>query len=89
LAHRAGEAGSLTPQNPQEAPVVLDWLAQNGCVVQQVTGIRCLHDYLYPGVKMAPDTLLSLERELGRQAPYKWLGRYIHVIATMPGAHSG
>lgn len=77
----AGEAGSLTPLNPQSAPEVLAWLQQNGLDVVQVTGIRCLHDYLYPGVKIEPDTLLSLERDLGRQEPYKWLGRYIHVIA--------
>jgi S-adenosylmethionine-dependent methyltransferase len=77
----AGEPGSLTPLNPQSAPEVLAWLQQNGLDVMQVTGIRCLHDYLYPGVKIEPDTLLSLERDLGRQDPYKWLGRYIHVIA--------
>ncbi len=77
----AGEAGSLTPQSPQSAPAVLAWLQQNRLDVVQVTGIRCLHDYLYPGVKIEPDTLLSLERELGQQEPYKWLGRYIHVIA--------
>ena len=78
----AGEQGSLTPQKPQSAPEVLAWLQENKLDVTQVTGIRCLHDYLHPGVKIEPDTLLSLERELGRQEPYKWLGRYIHVIAV-------
>jgi S-adenosylmethionine-dependent methyltransferase len=53
--------------------------------VVQVTGVRCLHDYLFPSVKIAADTLLELERELGRQEPYKWLGRYIHVIARKTG----
>ncbi len=77
----AGEPGSLTPQNPQSAPEVLAWLEQHHLGVKQVTGIRCLNDYLFPGVKIPPDTLLELERELGRQEPYKWLGRYIHVIA--------
>lgn len=80
-ADKAGEAGSLTPISPQSAPQVLAWLAEQGMTVTQVTGVRCLHDYLFPGVKIAPDTLLKLERELGRQEPYKWLGRYIHVIA--------
>lgn len=80
-ADKAGEAGSLTPISPQSAPQVLAWLAEQGMTVTQVTGVRCLHDYLFPGVKIAPDTLLELERELGRQEPYKWLGRYIHVIA--------
>ncbi len=76
-----GERGSLTPISPQSAPEVLAWLAQQGMDVLQVTGIRCLHDYLYPGVTLPPDTLLALERELSRQEPYKWLGRYIHVLA--------
>lgn len=80
-AHLPGEAGSLTPLSPQSAPEVLAWLQAQGLEVKQVTGIRCLNDYLFPGVKVEPDTLLSLERELGRQEPYKWLGRYIHVIA--------
>ena len=80
-ADKAGEAGSLTPISPQSAPQVLAWLAQQGMEVVQVTGVRCLHDYLFPGVKIEADTLLALEQELGRQEPYKWLGRYIHVIA--------
>jgi S-adenosylmethionine-dependent methyltransferase len=80
--HLAGEPGSLTPQNPQSAPDVLAWLAQNGLDTVQVTGIRCLNDYLFPGVKIDPDTLLELERELGQREPYKWLGRYIHVVAS-------
>lgn len=77
----AGEPGSLTPQNPQSAPEVLAWLAQHHLEVAQVTGVRCLHDYLYPGVKVERETLFALERELGHQEPYKWLGRYIHAIA--------
>lgn len=80
-ADKAGEAGSLTPISPQSALPVLAWLEKQGMVVTQVTGVRCLHDYLFPGVKIEADTLLALERELGRQEPYKWLGRYIHVIA--------
>lgn len=83
-AHLPGEAGSLTPQNPQSAPEVLAWLQGQGLAVVQVTGIRCLNDYLFPGVKIDTDTMLSLERELGHQEPYKWLGRYIHVIARRP-----
>lgn len=77
----AGEPGSLTPQSPQSAPEVLACLQQKGLRLVQVTGIRCLNDYLYPGVKVAPDTMLALERELGQREPYKWLGRYMHVIA--------
>lgn len=80
-ADKAGEAGSLTPISPQSAPPVLAWLDKQGMVATQVTGVRCLHDYLFPSVKIEADTLLAVERELGGQEPYKWLGRYIHVIA--------
>lgn len=82
----AGEPGSLTPQHPQSAPAVLAWLAAAGLETVQVTGIRCLHDYLYPGVEIAPDDLLAVERELAHREPYKWLGRYIHVMARRPAA---
>ncbi|HQQ74522.1 MAG TPA: methyltransferase domain-containing protein [Pseudomonadales bacterium] len=75
-----GEAGGLTPQNPQSAPEVLAWLRQHELDIVQVTGIRCLNDYVYPGVQIDAATLLEVERELGRQEPYKWLGRYIHTI---------
>ncbi len=80
----AGDPGSLTPINPQSAPAVIDWLREQGLEIVSTTGIRCLNDYLYPGVNIAADELLQLERELSRQEPYKWLGRYIHVIARQP-----
>jgi S-adenosylmethionine-dependent methyltransferase len=80
----AGEVGSLTPQHPQSAPEVLAFLQQRGLDICRVTGVRCLHDYLHPGVVIDPATLLELERDLGQREPYKWLGRYIHVVARLP-----
>lgn len=77
----SGDPGSLTPLNPQSAPEVLAWLQQQSLDIVSVTGIRCLNDYLYPGVSIDPSELQALERELSRQEPYKWLGRYIHVIS--------
>ncbi len=85
-ADKAGEAGSLTPISPQSAPQVLAWLEARGLSVTQVTGVRCLHDYLFPGVKIEAAMLLRLEQELSRQEPYKWLGRYIHVMAQQQRA---
>jgi S-adenosylmethionine-dependent methyltransferase len=82
--HLSGDSGSLTPLHPQSAPEVLAWLQQEGLCVTSVTGIRCLHDYLYPGVTIPPSELMALERALSRQEPYKWLGRYIHVITEKP-----
>lgn len=77
----AGEAGSLTPPHPQSAAIVLPWMASQQLHIINTSGIRCLSDYLYPSANVAPDALLAMERELGQQEPYKWLGRYIHVIA--------
>lgn len=76
-----GELGSLTPPHPQSAPDVLAWLQTQGLELMNVSGIRCLSDYLHPTANISPDDLLVMERELSQQEPYKWLGRYIHVIA--------
>ena len=80
----AGDRGSLTPINPQSPPEVISWLQDAGLEIVAVTGIRCLHDYLYPGVSLPAAELLAIERELSRREPYKWLGRYIHVMARQP-----
>lgn len=77
----AGDPGSLTPQSPLLPPQVLLWLEQQGLVIDSVTGIRCLNDYFYPQVRLPPDEVYALERDYSRREPYKWLGRYIHVIA--------
>jgi len=77
----AGETGSLTPPNPQSAHDVLPWLGSKGFQIRNTSGIRCLSDYLYPSANVMPDDLLQMERELSQREPYKWLGRYIHVIA--------
>ena len=73
----------LNPHNPQKPEVILAALEQMGLQVEVSAGIRCFHDYLrdreHQDTKY--DDLLALERELSDQVPYKWLGRYFHIIA--------
>lgn len=76
----AGDPGSLTPQSPLVPVEVLAWLEAQGLEVLSCTGIRCLNDYLYPKVELDAETRYALEREYSRREPYKWFGRYIHVI---------
>jgi S-adenosylmethionine-dependent methyltransferase len=76
-----GETGSLTPPNPLHPQPTLDWIAKRPLFICSVTGIRCLSDYMLPSAKVSDADLLAMERELGRRDPYRWLGRYIHVIA--------
>lgn len=77
----AGETGGLTPPNPQSANSILPWLTQQDFEILNTSGIRCVSDYLYPSANVSAEALLDMERELGQREPYKWLGRYIHVIA--------
>lgn len=73
----------LHPHNPQKPEVIIEVLTQHGMEIEVSAGIRCFHDYLRDRDHQQSkyEDLLALERELGRQAPYKWLGRYFHVIA--------
>lgn len=82
----AGDPGSLTPQSPLSPPEVLAWLEQQGFELLSVTGIRCLNDYFYPHVDLDGQTRYELEREYSRREPYKWFGRYIHVLARKRAA---
>ncbi len=84
MSNKAGEEGGLTPPNPQSAPDVLACLNEYGLCVIHVSGIRCLSDYLQSTTEISTEDLLMVERELGQKEPYKWLGRYIHVIAQRP-----
>ena len=77
----AGEAGGLTPPHPQSARDILPWLEAQQFQIMNTRGIRCLSDYLHSATKVSEDDLLAMERQLGQEEPYKWLGRYIHVIA--------
>ncbi|MBT0587209.1 methyltransferase domain-containing protein [Alteromonas oceanisediminis] len=76
----------LNPQNPQRPQEVLQWVSEAGLSVYASAGVRCFHDYLRDRTHQVEkyDELFALEKRLGAIEPYKWLGRYFHIIAKAP-----
>ncbi|WP_296402831.1 methyltransferase domain-containing protein [Psychrobacter sp.] len=74
---------SLTPNNPVSYDEVAGWLTEQDFVINKVSGLRVFHDYapLKRGGHNNPDAVIEMELRYSEQAPYKWLGRYIHVLA--------
>ncbi|RDV26034.1 methyltransferase domain-containing protein [Alteromonas aestuariivivens] len=76
----------LNPQNPVSPQQAIAQAEKCGFVVEQVTGIRCFHDYLKErlGSDEAFEQLLALERQYNRQPPFSWLGKYLHLMLHKP-----
>lgn len=77
------DRGSLTPNNACSREQVLAWLDQHGFAVIEETGIRVFHDYVVDrrGGHADPDAVLAMELQYSTQQPFKWLGRYQHILA--------
>ncbi|MCP4717287.1 MAG: SAM-dependent methyltransferase, partial [Deltaproteobacteria bacterium] len=75
----AGFPGSLTPPHPLDPDEVERWLAQLGLRQLGKTGIRVIHDYLFPKAACSMEEILEMERKFCRREPYRSLGRYIHI----------
>lgn len=75
--------GSLTPNHPSSIEQVRHWLQQVNLIVHSETGLRVFHDYVVEkrGGHQLPEQVLEMELEYSTQEPYKWLGRYLHVVA--------
>lgn len=80
------DSGSLTPNHPVELAAVQGWLDALGYTVVQSSGLRVFHDYapLKRGGNANPDAVIAMELKYSTQAPYKWLGRYLHLLAQKP-----
>ncbi|WP_100657428.1 methyltransferase [Alteromonas flava] len=78
----------LNPNNPQRPKVIMNYLLQQGLSIELSAGIRCFHDYMRDRQQQIThyDDLLALELEYSTQEPYKWLGKYFHIIARKAGA---
>ena len=73
----------LNPQQPLSVQPVLAYLQEKPQVkIIHKAGIRCIHDYMrnidhqtehYPA-------LVAAEKEYSTQPPYKWLGKYFHIV---------
>lgn len=72
----------LNPNNAQAPGDVLSFLASQPVDVIHEAGIRCFHDYLKdPSMQSSRyDELFEMELKYGTQHPYKWLGKYFHVM---------
>ncbi|WP_019674105.1 methyltransferase domain-containing protein [Psychrobacter lutiphocae] len=74
---------SLTPNNPVSYEQVAGWLEEQGLQINSISGLRVFHDYapLKRGGHSNPEAVIEMELRYSNQTPYKWLGRYLHVLA--------
>lgn len=74
---------SLTPNHPVAKAAVFDWLKNHHYRVVTTSGLRVFHDYspLKRGGHTNPQAVIEMEVQYSRQEPYKWLGRYLHILA--------
>jgi S-adenosylmethionine-dependent methyltransferase len=77
------DEGSLTPNKACSIDEVRAWLAQANLHIESESGLRVFHDYVVVkrGGNALPDQILEMELEFSDKEPYKWLGRYLHVLA--------
>jgi len=73
----------LNPHNAQKPAEVLEYIQQHThLTILSSNGIRCIHDYMLDKSRIEPqyDSLFTLELQYGALAPYKYLGKYFHVM---------
>lgn len=82
-ANYRSDEGSLTPNNPCSFEQVQQWLLQSGFTIESVSGVRVFHDYVVErrGGHQNPEQVLAMELSYSRLEPFKWLGRYLHIVA--------
>lgn len=75
---------SLTPNHPVSKEEVSEWLMQHHYEILAVSGLRVFHDYapLKRGGHNNPEAVIDMELKYSQREPYKWLGRYLHYLAT-------
>lgn len=78
------DSGSLTPSNPCSIEQVRGWLVQSGFNIVSESGLRVFSDYVTEkrGGNQVPGQVLAMELAYATQEPYKWMGRYLHVVAA-------
>lgn len=83
------DSGSLTPNNPSHVDDVKSWLVDANMNIMQETGIRVFSDYVPAmlakrGGHENLDAVIEKELEYSTQTPYKYMGRYFHILANTP-----
>jgi len=82
--YKADNVKSLTPNHPVAKEEVETWLAAHRYHVIRSSGLRVFHDYapLKRGGHTDPEAVIRMELRYSQHEPYKWLGRYLHILAT-------
>lgn len=82
--YTADNKKSLTPNHPVARLEVESWLQQYDYQTLLTSGLRVFHDYspLKRGGHNNPEAVIKMELRYSQLEPYKWLGRYLHILAT-------
>ncbi|WP_296245210.1 MULTISPECIES: methyltransferase domain-containing protein [unclassified Psychrobacter] len=82
--YKADNKKSLTPNHPVAKDEVESWLKAHHYHTILASGLRVFHDYspLKRGGHNDPDAVIRMELRYSQLEPYKWLGRYLHILAT-------
>lgn len=82
--YKADNEKSLTPNYPVAKEEVDSWLRAHEYQTILASGLRVFHDYapLKRGGHNDPDAVIRMELRYSQLEPYKWLGRYLHILAT-------
>lgn len=82
--YKADNKKSLTPNHPVAKEEVESWLASHHYRTVRTSGLRVFHDYapLKRGGHNDPEAVIRMELRYSQLEPYKWLGRYLHVMAS-------
>jgi len=77
-----GKGKKLTPPNPQIPEEVCAWLQDWGFEIEVHTGIRVFNDYMTPEAmeQTNQEELLAMEYRYCREATYRNMARYIHLL---------
>lgn len=76
------DKNSLMPQNPLDPMDVFNKLTSLGYEILTWRGIRCVHDHMpkFMRDKKTLDEFFEIEKTIGLQAPYRDMGRYVHMV---------
>ena len=82
--YKADNKKSLTPNHPVAKEEVESWLKAHEYQTILASGLRVFHDYspLKRGGHNDPNAVIRMELRYSQLEPYKWLGRYLHIMAT-------
>ncbi len=82
--YTADNKKSLTPNHPVARLEVESWLQQHHYQTILTSGLRVFHDYspLKRGGHNDAEAVIRMELRYSQLEPYKWLGRYLHILAA-------